>query len=144
MINSKIKLDKEFKHLLKEWSFCDNGGGYAVACINGKKTYLHHLIIGKKEGLVIDHVNGDKLDNRAKNLRHVSQRENCLNRKLNKNNTSGHKGVLFDSRINKWCARISPYGKYIHLGSFTSLEGALRSRKEAEIAYGWNKANSKK
>lgn len=143
MINHKIKLDKEFEYLLEKWSFCDNGAGYAVACINGKKTYLHQLIIGKREGMVIDHINGDKLDNRNSNLRHISQRENTLNTKLSKNNTSGHKGVIFDKRIKKWCARISPFGKSIHLGSFTDIKDALMARHQAEIVYAWNKANKK-
>lgn len=137
MINHKIKLDKEFKYLLKEWSFSDNGAGYPVAYINSKKTYLHQFIMGKKEGFVIDHINRNPLDNRRKNLRFVTQRQNCLNRSINKNNTSGHTGVIFDSRIKKWCARISPFNKSIHIGSFSELKDAINARKTAELKYGF-------
>lgn len=138
MINHLIKIDKEFENLLDKWSFCDNGTGYAVACIDGKKQYLHHLILGKKNGFVIDHINGNKLDNRVSNLRHISQRQNTLNRRLNKNNSSGIRGVIYDSRIKKWCARISTFGKSIHLGSFAIKEDAIKIRKQAELSYGFN------
>lgn len=138
MINHLIKVDKELSNLLEKWSFCDNGSGYPVACINGEKTYLHNLIIGKKAGYVVDHINRNKLDNRKSNLRFITQRQNCLNRSMNKNNTSGHRGVIFDSRIKKWCARIAVFGKSLHIGSYSNIEEAILARKNAELKYGFN------
>jgi len=138
MINSKIKLDKEFKYLLEKSSFCDNGQGYPVACINGKKTYLHQLILGRKDGFVIDHINRDKLDNRRENLRFITQRQNCLNVKLNKNNTSGHRGIQWNKEISKYVARITHFRKSIHIGSFAKIEDAIKARKDAELKYGFN------
>lgn len=137
MINNKIKVDKEFKYLLKEWSFCDNGQGYPVACINGKKIYLHHFIMGKMKGFIIDHINRNSLDNRRSNLRFITQRENCTNTKLNKNNTSGHKGIFWNTEIKKWVARITYYYKNIHIGSFSKIEDAINARKKAEKQYGF-------
>jgi hypothetical protein len=138
MINKYIKVDKEYMYLLKKWSFCDNGNGYPVACINGKKQYLHQIVMGKNKGFVIDHIDRNKLNNRRSNLRFITQRQNCLNSSLNKNNTSGYKGIIFDKRIKKWCARICPNKKSIHLGSFIFLEDAILKRKQAEKNYGFN------
>jgi len=143
MINDKIKVDSSFKYLLDNQSFCDNGSGYAVASISGKKQYLHHIVLGKKKGLVIDHINGDRLDNRKSNLRHVTQRQNTLNRKVNRNNTSGYVGVQWNKEINKYVARITNFHKSIHIGSYSKLEDAINARKDAEIKYGWNQANKK-
>lgn len=138
MINHSILIDKEYSFLLKRWSFCDNGQGYPVANIDSKKTYLHQLILGKKKGFVIDHINRNKLDNRKCNLRFVTQRQNCCNTTLSKRNTSGYKGIHWNSEINKWVARITNYRKSIHIGSFSVLEDAIMARKNAEREYGYN------
>lgn len=146
MINTLLKVDSDRNFLLKQHSFSDNGSGYAVARVNGEKQYIHHLVLPKKEGFVVDHINGNKYDNRRQNLRLITQRENAINAKTSKNNKSGQTGVFFDTRINKWLARISPNGKSIHLGSFETIEEATQVRKKAEKEYGfdiWNKANQK-
>ena len=146
MINTLLKVDSDRNSLLEQHSFSDNGGGYAVAWVNGKKQYMHHLVLPKKEGFVVDHINGNKYDNRRENLRLITQRGNAINAKISKNNRSGQAGVFFDARINKWLARISPNGKSVHLGSFESIEDAIQARKKAERDYGfdiWKKANKK-
>lgn len=146
MINTLLKLDSRSNSLLERYCFSDNGGGYAVAWINGKKQYIHHLILPKKEGCVVDHINGDKYDNRRENLRLISQRANSINTKVSKNNKSGQTGVFFDVRINKWLARISPNSKSIHLGSFATIEEATLARRKAEKEHQfdiWKKANEK-
>ena len=135
MINHKIQVDDDFEYLLERWSFCDNGSGYPVACIDGKNTYLHHVVMGKKKGLVIDHINGDKLDNRRSNLRHITQHQNTWNRKLAKTNKTGYTGITYDGRIKKWIARIAPDKKSLHLGSFSDIKDALLARKKAELVY---------
>lgn len=140
MINDQIQLDKDYLGLLLRHSFSDNGAGYPTAWVNGKKEYLHHLIIRPQTGMVIDHINGNKYDNRLTNLREITQKENTRNRKTNKNNLSGVSGVFFDSRINKWLARITVDYKSLHLGSFETKEKAITVRKQAEVTY-WEKAN---
>lgn len=76
----------------------------------------------------IDHINGDKLDNRISNLRKASHRQNQCNRSRQSNNTSGFKGVSFHKGNNKWVARIGENGKRILLGYFDD-------RAEASAAY---------
>ena len=63
-----LKVDKEDNFLLESYSFCTNGNGYVVARVDGKLRYLHRMILRDEKGLEIDHINGDKLDNRRMNL----------------------------------------------------------------------------
>jgi hypothetical protein len=74
----------------------------------------------------IDHINGERTDNRWLNLRESTRSENQQNRGVNKNNKAGVKGV--SRHGNSWRAVISANGRTIRLGTFTSIE-------EAEIAY---------
>lgn len=130
-----LKIDKTDRHLLDMYSFCDNGNGYIVAWADGKYQYLHRMILGDKKGLEIDHINGDKLDNRRENLRHVTHQQNIFNMRTPKTNKTGVKGVTFDARINKWIARIAPNRQSKHLGSFPTIQEAITARKSAELIY---------
>lgn len=83
----------------------------------------------------IDHINGDRLDNRLSNLRMVSTATNLRNQKRRGNNTSGHTGVSFNKQLKKWDVRIHSNNKQFYLGSFTEKEDAVAVRKEAEKKY---------
>lgn len=99
-----------------KWSF---NGLYAVRKFNGKTWYMHWDVIGKpQKGFEVDHINGNKLDNRRSNLRICRRNENSRNKTKQKNNTSGYKGVSWNRRDKKWVAYISINGKHIFLGSF--------------------------
>lgn len=75
----EVQIDKDFSHLnAHNWSL--SGDGYPMTYVKGKLIKIHHMVLGKPEkGLVTDHINRDKLDNRKSNLRFVTQRENLLN-----------------------------------------------------------------
>jgi hypothetical protein len=96
-----------------------------------KAVLLHREITGCCKGFEIDHVNGDTLDNRRMNLRVCSHAENMRNRRLNRNNKSGFKGVVCHG--NKWRAEIKHNGRKMHLGIFDKKEDAARVRRDAEI-----------
>lgn len=139
----KIKLTQEKYSLvdvedygeLSTNSWCLSSSGYAKRGTKklGKTTihYMHRQIMGYPQGYV-DHINGDKLDNRRKNLRVVNQSINGHNRhKINKNNTSGHRGIWFDRSRNKYCAEIwVNYKKYSK--RFDTLTEALKQRNKWE------------
>ena len=73
------QIDADDAHLDKH-NWCLSGDGYPMTFVKGKLVKLHHLVLGKPEnGLVTDHINRNKLDNRKENLRFVTQRENLLN-----------------------------------------------------------------
>ena len=105
----------------------DTSLGYVRVGISGKRYYAHRLVFLYHKGYLpktIDHINGDKVDNRIGNLRAVTASQNQHNRKINSNNTSGYKGVSYYARTNKWCAKIRLESKRINLGYYKTPEEA--------------------
>ncbi len=86
-----------------------------------QKMYLHRFLIDAPVGKQVDHKNGNKLDNRKKNLRICTNRENTRNRKIRKN-ASGMKGVYWDTINKKWIASITVDYRYKNLGRFSTIE----------------------
>jgi len=86
----------------------------------------------------IDHINGDKLDNRIENLRCVSSIENARNAALGANNTSGVVGVHLHKDTGKWTAQIRANDKTIALGLFKKKGDAIIARKAAEKVLGYH------
>ena len=85
---------KKYNHLV--WHLSDTG--YAVRRNNGETTRLHRLIMNCPEGLVVDHLNGNKLDCRKSNMRICTQEENTKNH-------HGTKGYCYDKSKKKWIVR---------------------------------------
>ena len=101
------------------------------------KIRIHQLILKSKNNKEIDHINGNGLDNRKCNLRLVSHKNNSINRKINKNNSSGFKGVSFKKDIHKWQSSIRVNYKIIYLGYFkTAKEGAIAYNQAALKYFG--------
>jgi hypothetical protein len=114
--------------------------GYLCVGINYNSYRAHRLIFLMHKGYLpktIDHINGDKLDNRIENLRAATVGQNQHNRKTNANNTSGYKGVSWNKAQKKWTARITLERKIIHLGYFANVEEAAEVvRKAREELHG--------
>lgn len=108
--------------LVRRWT--DDGAGYAKA--GGLK--LHHLIAGRPPaGMVVDHINGDKLDNREENLRTVTPQVNQRNRfSATARSASGHRNVVWNKRLGKWQVYLSLDGEAVYGGTFADLEKAIR------------------
>lgn len=103
----------------------------------GKQEYMHRMILNAVVGMYVDHINGDGLDNRKNNLRLASKSQNGFNRGVQKNNSSGIKGIVQDKRDGVWMARIGFQGRKIHLGRFESAELAHEFRcLAAEMIHG--------
>ncbi|EDW0102783.1 HNH endonuclease [Salmonella enterica subsp. salamae serovar 6,7:z:1,5] len=111
------------------------------------KLYKAHRIIwalkyGEYPSEFIDHINGNRQDNRIENLRVVSASENCHNVKLRHNSTSGFIGVV---RCNSgFRSYIQANGKRVHLGVYPSMEEAIAVRKAAEIKHGYHENHGRK
>jgi len=131
-------IDKEdYERVSKfKWSW---GGRYVTRkdySVKPNKTiFLHCFILGKKNGFDIDHINGDRLDNRKKNLRHCTHLENSRNRVLSKNNKSGIIGVHWNKKSKKWQAQIGLNFETKNLGYYEKKEDAVIARKKAELKY---------
>lgn len=88
---------------------------------------------------IIDHINGDGLDNRKQNLRICTKSENACNRGIDRDNTSGYKGVCYISnktkRVKRWIAQIAINKKHICIGYFHTKEEAAIAYNEAATKY---------
>lgn len=118
-----------------------NGWGYRQMRVDGRDYRAHHIIWLMVKGYLpseLDHINGDRTDNRIENLREVDRQENLRNQKLRKSNSSGVMGVGWDKTHGKWTARIRHDGKNRTLGSFKTYEEAVEARKAAEVIHGYH------
>jgi hypothetical protein len=115
---------------------CDNGG-YKQIWIAGKNYFAHRIVwlmnFGKFPDGVIDHINGNKSDNRLCNLRDIPHRFNIENQRSAtvRNKSSSHLGVKRRAS-GKWAASIKTGGKDIWLGSFPDEESAACAYIEAK------------
>jgi len=129
-------IDADDAHLLtgQKWhldrdGYVIRGGGRARL----PTVRLHRVVMKAQRGQEVDHINGDKLDNRKENLRFVTRAQNTVNSPMRATNTTGYKGV----RRNKgqyWAAFIRVNGKQRHLGHFATAEEAARAYDEAAFA----------
>jgi len=121
-----------------------NSFGYVKVKVFGKQRSVHRIIWFIKTGEwpkgQIDHENGIRHDNRFENFRDVSGLENQRNRKFNKDNNSGFRGVYWNKNEKKWRAFIDT-GK--HLGYFDKFEDAVEARLNAEKEIGYHENHGK-
>jgi hypothetical protein len=113
--------------------------GYAYVVIAGQRDYLHRVICPvppSKKLLVVDHINGDKLDNRRVNLRVVSLQQNGYNTRISKNNKTGYKGVVRTPK-GRYRAEIMADYQKIDIGTFdTAREASDAYIAHAKILHG--------
>lgn len=111
-------------------------GGYVVHRPFGqRRSFFHNLVMHTPDEYVVDHINGNGLDNRKQNLRICSRAENARNRKLNKNSTSGFKGVSRVSK-NRWRASLRINGVDIR-GSLYS-DPAVAAKEYDLMSRAWH------
>ncbi len=142
--NSQISIvDKEDFDFLNQWNWSFDGN-YATRSqhirisknkYRSKKIYMHRLIMGNEDELVIDHINKNKIDNRKSNLRFSTVSSNIRNGSLRKSNKSGVQGVYWCKFSKKWVSQIMVKRKHIHLGKFSNKQEAISARKVAEEKY---------
>jgi hypothetical protein len=101
-----------------------------------KTVKLHRWILDAPGRMVVDHINGDSLDNRLCNLRIATVSQNSQNRNgLDSSNTSGFRGVSWDKRHKKWYAYLTVNKKRIFLGRYDSKIQAAKIAFEARRKY---------
>lgn len=109
-----------------------NKKGYRYIQLNGRKYPSHHIVwfietnsFPQKQ---IDHIDGNKTNNKFSNLREVTNKQNTENRGKQKNNKTGYKGVSFNNRLKKYVAQIQHNNKPIHIGVY-------QNSYDAHLAY---------
>lgn len=139
-------VDEEDFEYLNQWKWHAQKGRktfYAVRGIflnsknksifNTSLIYMHHLILARREGCSIDHIDGNGLNNLRSNLRHATRGQNRMNTEKSCNNTTGFKGVSFYKQANKFRARITLDKKQIFLGYFETAQEAHQAYIKAAI-----------
>lgn len=122
-------------------SICAQRRDYSVGASRGKLVRLHREIyervLGRKlsSGELIDHIDGNPLNNCRSNLRIATKEQNAWNSKTPKTNTSGYKGVHFDKKLSKWIAQIRIDKQIKYLGVFPTAEQAYEAYCSAAKAY---------
>lgn len=135
----EVLVDYNNVYLLEKYTWSINSEGYIVAWkpkeFNQKreKLFLHRLIMQCPKNMEVDHINGNKLDNRRSNLRIVTHHQNLMNRSVTKNNHLGVKGIR--KMGNKYQARIGINKKNICLGTFSTLQEAIEIHTQAINKY---------
>lgn len=97
----------------------------------GVRPDIHHTL---------DRIDNDK-GYEPSNCRWATKHEQAVNRKMFKNNTTGHIGVYWDKSCNKWISQIRVHGKMKTLGRFLDINDAIKVRKQAEVEYGYARIN---
>lgn len=124
----------------------DPSNGYRKLRFRGRQHFEHRLVWlwvhGEWPAAQVDHINGNRSDNRIANLRLATARENSRNAGMSRNNTSGYKGVFWERGCGKWRASITVNRKTIHLGVFVSAPEAHAAYCAAAKKYHGEFANT--
>lgn len=137
-----LLIDDEDVALVAEfhWYAHKQGGNwYAHANTRGQRprqsVLLHRHILGAIKGDLVDHINGNGLDNRRENLRIVTAQGNACNRRVRRDSISGVKGVR--KRRSRWIAYITKNGSLHHIGTFDTIQEAAAARDaQAKVLHG--------
>lgn len=120
--------------------------GYRVGTVFARRMYAHRAIVAMRTGrwpLQVDHINGDRTDNRWVNLREVSTLAQSKNKRRRSNNTSSVTGVSWHKATGQWRARIGDEGEQ-HIGMFDNFDAAVAARKAAERRLGYHPNHGRK
>lgn len=137
--------DEDYERANKQrWSFNKKDNivrGSVVVDMKSKGILLHRFIMNAPKNMQVDHINGNRLDNRKENLRLCTHQQNQMNKSKQVNNTSGYKGVSLNKGKSKYRARITLNRKEINLGSFKTKEKAALAYNQAAKKYHGKFAN---
>lgn len=126
--------DSMFDELNKlgDWKLFDV---YVICPKRGMQIIMHRYIMKAPKGVIVDHIDGNPLNNQRSNLRLCNKSQNGMNRGKQNDNTSGYKGVSWLVNNKKWMAKIQVNTKQIYIGSFNLPEEAAIAYNEMAIKH---------
>jgi hypothetical protein len=128
--SNRVKIGQEVGHL--------SSSEYLRTKIHYKEYFIHKIVFLMHHGYtpqIVDHIDGDRQNNKIENLRAVNLSQNQHNRTIDKRNTSGYKNVSWSKNSNKWQVSLCVSLKYIHIGFFADIELADLVAQEARAKY---------
>lgn len=125
--------DKPYLNIISQYSWYEDSLGYAQTCGDNTRKHvrLHSLIMGHGNGLVIDHIDRDKTNNRVSNLRFVTVAQNIRNQSDKTSSKSGYRGIYQQMRQDGVCysAELIYNKKKYYLGRFKNIKEAHKARR---------------
>jgi hypothetical protein len=134
-------VDNEDYEWLSQWRWNAAGSPphlYARRIDNERRTiHMHRVILDAPQGIQVDHINGNRFDNRRSNLRCATHQQNQFNRGARRNGSSQYKGVSWIAKHRRWQATIAIDSRNTNLGWFTDeVEAARAYDAAARIHHG--------
>lgn len=118
-----------------------HANGYLSGTLFGRKVLAHRaawvIHHGEWPKDQIDHINGDRTDNRIANLRDVDASMNMLNTKTRVDCSSGYQGVTWCQRDRRWIVQVAGFSRTGRVGMFKTLPEAVHARDQARIGMGF-------
>lgn len=139
--NQKFYVDIEDYPIVKKYCWYETSHHYLQSKVpnSKKKILLHRLVYFGLQNIdndvIIDHINRRRFDCRRENLRQCTFNDNARNVSIGVNNSSGYVGVSFDKNSGKYRAYVTINGKYISLGYYHSINGAIEAREKGAKKY---------
>ena len=126
-----------------KWSYSGNGYAIRAEAVEGRRIYIymHRFVLNAPDGVEVDHIDLDKLNNSRVNLRLCTPTQNKANRLAQANGESAFKGVCYSHPHGCWKAEIKAAGRKMHLGLYESEQQAALAYAAAALRFHGEFAN---